>query len=101
MGSSVQLTKMCSTDTHLLLEGIIKIKVLHPVTLRFTITFFKRVVWNTKTHTVAHSFRWQFTDNTAGSDPGLGDVVQASGPGVEDPAFLVVGALLEQATSQD
>lgn len=101
MGSSGQLTKMCSTDTHLLWGSIIKIKVLHPVTLRFTITLFKQVVWNTMTHTVTHSFSWQFTDSTAGNDPDLGDVVQASGPGGEDPAFVEVGALLEQATSQD
>lgn len=53
------------------------------------------------TQTVAHSFSWQFTDSTAGSGPDLGGVVQASGPGVEGPAYVVEGALLEQATSQD
>lgn len=76
-------------------------KVLHPVTLRFTITLFRQVVWNRMTQTVAHSFSWQFTDNKADSGPDLGGVVQASGPGEEDPAFVEVGALWERATSQD
>lgn len=49
---------------------------------------------------VACSFSWQFTDNKAGSGPDLGGEVQASGPG-EDPAFVVVGALSERATSRD
>lgn len=53
------------------------------------------------TQTVAHSFSWQFTDNKAGSGPDLGGAVQASGPGEEGPAFVVEGALLEQATFQD
>ena len=53
------------------------------------------------THTVAHALSWQFTDNKAGSGPDLGGVVRASGPGEGDPAFLAVGALSEQATSQD
>lgn len=53
------------------------------------------------TQTVAHSFSWQFTDSKAGSGPDLGGVVLASGPGEEDPAFVEVGALSEQATSQD
>lgn len=53
------------------------------------------------TQTVAHSFGWQFTDNKVGNGPDLGGVVQASGPEEEDPAFVEVGALLEQATCQD
>lgn len=53
------------------------------------------------TQTVAHSFSWQFTDNKADSGPDLGGAVQASGPGGGDPAFEVVVALLERATSQD
>ena len=52
------------------------------------------------TQTVAHSPGWQFTDNKAGSDPDRGGVVQASGPGEEDPASVEVGALWERATSQ-
>lgn len=85
----------------LLLGSIIKMKFLHPVTLRFTITLFRQVVWSRMTHTVAHSLSWQFTDSKAGSGPDQDDVVQASGPGEEDPAFVVVGVLLEQATFQD
>lgn len=42
----------------------------------------------------------RFTDSMAGSGPDQDGVAQASGPGEEDPAF-VVGVLSEQATSQD
>lgn len=59
------------------------------------------MVWNRMTQTVALSFSLQFTDSKAGSGPDQGGAVQASGPGEEDPAFVVVGVLLEQATSQD
>lgn len=56
---------------------------------------------NRMTHTVGHSFSWQFTDNKADNGPDLGGAAQASGPGEGDPASVEVGALLEQATSQD
>lgn len=49
----------------------------------------------------AHSFSWQFTDSKAGSGPDRGGAVQASGPVEEDPAFVVVGVLSEQATYRD
>ena len=92
---------MCSTYTFALGQFFIKMKVLHPVTLRLTITLFRQVVWNRMTHTVAHALSWQFTGSKAGSGPDLGGVVRASGPGEGDPAFLAVGALSERATSQD
>lgn len=79
----------------------IKMKVLHPVTLRFTITLFRLVVRDRMTQTVAHSLTWRFTDSKGDSGPDLGGAVRASGPGEEDPAFAEVGALLEQATYQD
>lgn len=52
------------------------------------------------TQTVVYPCSWQFTDSKAGSGPDLDGVVQASDLG-EDPAFVAVGALLEQATFQD
>lgn len=43
---------------------------------------------------------WQFTGSMAGSGPDQGGAVLASGPVEEDPAFVVVRALLERATSR-
>lgn len=92
-GSSVHLTIMCSTDTFAL--GQLFIKALSPRSCNpeVYITLFRQVVWN-------RMLPDRFTDSMAGSGPDQDGVVQASGPGEEDPAF-VVGVLSEQATSQD
>lgn len=79
----------------------IKIKVLHPVTLRSTSHYSDSGMEQNDTDRFAHSFSWQFTDSKAGSGPDRGGAVQASGPVEEDPAFVVVGVLSEQATYRD